>query len=404
MLQRFLFLLVFVVSSQLYPARCYAVTDPDTSGENYAHLRISLLISGPSKEFWSAFGHGSIRVIDSARNNDEHDKIYNFGVLEPFPESIMHQFLTKRVKASFDSITYSELLQEYAFAGRRLTEYEFILTPQQKKMLIVYLRRKLDYNERYYDYDTFHDNCSTRILDLFRNVFGTAFVPGPSMPPGVKMTFRNVSVNRYCAPYGKYWFGLGLNLLYGRPADKIMQGYDGMFLSTYLQKGMTGATLAGKKICTGEGHDIFSETIDWSPGPNPPHWIAWMIAALVIVCYVFPRSAVPGRIMGGLVLLSISVLGCCILYTWWLDGEPAWTNNLNILWALPTHFLIPFLGRNARRWYACVALALLAVAVLASAMQVQYLPLFEVGPLLLALVWIYSNMYRKNTPGSAAAQ
>ncbi len=388
------FLLLALICSGI-SATCRPAGETDTLSAQKPRLRISIITGGPSEENWGTFGHSCIRVIDSSRNDAERDKVYNYGTFESYPHSTMYQFLTGRVKASMDTITYEELMIEYAATERKLTEYVLVLDPNDEKRIQDYLKRNLEYRYRYYDYNTFFDDCGTRIRDVFESVFGSRLVWGQSMPGGWQMTFRNAIFNRYCPEQYKYWFGFGLNLLYSGDIDKVMNNREAMCLPLYLASAFSGATVDGKSI-GGERKVLFDETILWHRKANEPFILSILLAMLTMAGLLLPRLRVLGTGMSVLVPLIVGLLGCGILYTWWLDGEPTWHNNLNLLWALPTNLIIPFLGPRARARYAIGAIGLIIVSLLVHIFKIQSLPLFEISGLLLAAIWAYGNMYRRN--------
>jgi hypothetical protein len=370
-----------------------ATTD---SPRNAAHLRISLLLSGPGVESWSSFGHICIRVIDSVPTDGTRDVAYNFGMIDDYAESIMHQFLTKRVKASLDTLAFSSMVTEYTETGRQLTEYELVLTDEQKTAIHTHLKKRLAYNQRFYDYDTFFDNCSTEIRDVFEKVFGGRFVAGTVIPANARMTFRNVSFNRYCPLQNKYWFGLGINLIYAGRIDNVMNNREASFVPVYVAESISNGTIDGKRI-GGNKARIIDERIVWADNPNSPFLLACSLAILTIGSIMYRKSRVPELVMTTLLLLVSSLLGCFILYTMWLDGDPSWSRNLNLLWALPTNLVMPLLGSKAKKWYALVAMLLIGLTLLVSILHIQFIPLQEIGPLLLALVWVFSFTYRNNS-------
>jgi hypothetical protein len=98
--------------------------------------------------------------------------------------------------------------------------------------------------------------------------------------------------------------------------------------------------------------------------------------------------------MSTVVLLLTGIAGCLILRWWFMNGEPAWKDNFNVLWALPTNLLVPFLGKRAKRLYAAVAITLLIGALLLHLLRVQIMPVFEISSLLLALLFVFGAMYR----------
>lgn len=371
----------------------------DTIGTSPAvsHLRISLLTCSPGEELWETFGHTCIRVIDSTKTKGLRDVIYNYGFFEVSDgNSIAHQFLTGRVMVILDTITYDELMYEYRIKKREIVEQEFLLNDEQKLRLLAFLKNNLKKENRYYEYDTFYDNCTTRALRMFSAVFGKSFVAGQVIPVQSRITFRDVTADLYCTYQHKYWLGLGLNLFYASKADKVMTNTDAMFLADFFCDGMVNATIDGKKVCAPK-FVIQGDNVQWSSDIDGPLFVFLALALLTIASLLYTAKPFVGNIVGSLVVMATGMLGFVIIYLWHLDGEPAWKTNFNVLWALPTNLFFPFLRPAFKARYSAVALLLIGVAFFVDIFRIQVIPLSQITPLFLALIWIYTFSLRKIT-------
>jgi len=392
---RLCFLLLLAAYLPLY-TRADTLAAHATLMPGKPHLRISLVTCGPGEEVWETFGHACLRVIDSAVTGAERDVIYNYGFFEASENNpISHQVVSGRVIDLLDTITYSELMAEYTYKKRLLEEQELLLTDSQKVRILAFLKNNLLRRNRYYEFDTFYDNCSTRIVDLFHQLFGDSFIPGPALPPHSRLTFRDVSITRMCPQQHKYWFGLGLNLTYASRADRVMTNATCLYLPIFLSKGFAVATIAGRPISAPKTI-ILEEKIAWSQELNWPFIYSLLLAIFTISGLLYRRQPLPGRIISFVILWLTGLLGCGAIYLWCLDGEPAFKDNLIILWALPTNLVLPFLGTMLRRRYAVVAMVLIGISLLLHLFRIQVLPLLEISPLLLSLIWIYALMLRPN--------
>ena len=359
-------------------------------------FRISLIIGSPGEEVWETFGHSCIRVIDSSKIGGERDVIYNYGYFDATAGYIGNQFLTGRVRVFLDTITYHELIVEFTDKKRGLTEQVLILNDTQKEQIVKYLKNNLRNENRYYEYDTFFDNCTTRLRDMFVSLFGSNFVPGRAIPPDSRLTIRNIAVDQYCdEEQHKYWFGLFLSIFYAKKTDVPVSNDVVMFLPKYFGEGMAGATLYGKPL-TEQTTTILEDKVVFKDEGNGPFLLFLVIAIITIASLLYTPYPVIGNIISTIVLCASGLLGCFIVYTWMLPGEPAWANNFNFLWALPTNIVIPFLKPAIKVKYAIVAIILIGISFLLSLMKIQVIPLYQISPLLLALIWIFAVMYRRN--------
>lgn len=377
----------------------YSFALPDTSLADVppaSHYRISLLTCGPGPEVWETFGHACIRVIDSSRNDAERDKIYNYGFFEVSEgNSIWKQAFSGRVRDLLDTITYEELMYEYRIKQRSITEQEFLLTTAQKDSVVAFLKNNLKQQFRYYEFDTFYDNCSTRIRDLFEILFGKRYIAGNVLPPNSKLTFRDVTVTPLCPAQNKYWFGLGVNLLYASRTDRVMSEREALFSPVFLSRSFSSGTLDGKKIL-GDPIEIQKDNVTWTNDINQPMYISIALAILTIVCLMYIKNKLCIHVITTIVMLLTGLIGCLLIYTWTLDGEPAWKENYNILWAMPINLLYPVMGIKTKTKYSFICLVLIVIALAFNLFRIQVLPLTEVGYLILALIWIHSFNLKKN--------
>lgn len=366
-----------------------------------SHLRISLLTCSPGEEIYETFGHSAIRIIDSSKAGRERDLVYNFGFLDSSPENtVLHQFLTDRVHVYLATNTMDEFNFQYGREKRGVEELVFLLSGEDKMRIQKYLANNLRRENRYYEYSSAYDNCCTRILGIFTSVFGNRFVPGNVLPKGVTLHFRQFTDR--CGPQAiqhKYWFSTGMKILFGCGADRIPTNMEAMYIADYLQDGIAGATVDGRKLCDTKTV-LFENRVKWPDAVNEPVIVFWCIAVVTIISVVVKRLRILGSIMSTLVLFLTGVLGCYIIYVWSIDAEPGWKDNFNVLWALPTNLIIPFCSSRIKSKYSIVALSLIAVVFIVHFLNIQIIPLYEISSVLLTLVFVYGVMYRKAVFGN----
>lgn len=356
--------------------------------EDSSRLRISLLTCGPGDEIWAQFGHTAIRVTDSAMGTD---LVYNYGTFS-FGEGFEIQFMRGKLLYYVSYYPYEYFLDEYADPERRVEEQVLDINVEQKKAIQAYLVENAKEENRYYKYDFFFDNCATRIRDVFPMAMDKDFSYGRTLPETSKLTFRQI-MNEYF--YRVHFERLGCNLLLGSPIDKVMTESEVMFLPDFLRDGMAGATLGGRKIAP-ETTLIFEGPGKVPAGPNLPLIVLSIAAALTIIGIAIPGLKLLGDIMSFLFLLVTGLLGCLMLVMWlWTDHQGC-QENFNILWALPTNLIFAFVPRKrTKNKYAILAVVLIFVSLLLHVLVVQQLPLLELSPLLLALLFIFGSIIKR---------
>jgi len=351
-----------------------------------SHLRISLLTCGVGEEIWETFGHTGVRIIDSTHGTDI---VYNYGTFNGYDKDFEIKFMRGRLLYFVSTDHFSDFMQEYVMAHRKVEEQVFQLTGAQKLAIDSFLLWNTQPDNMYYKYDFYFDNCATRIRDIFPNsVSGFKF--GQTIPAGKRISYRNIT-DQYLAK--RHWERVGIDILLGSAVDKPMTNAGAMFLPDYLRDGLAGATVHGKAVSTAPVTILEGASME-SAGVDQPFILMCLIAMLTFAGLCFPQLKVLGNIMSSLLLLVTGLLGILILFMWFGTDHKACQDNFNLLWALPTNVILAF-RRRGRSRYALVGIFLILVSLVLHLLKIQELPLFELGPLLLAMLFIYGTIYRK---------
>jgi len=289
---------------------------------------------------------------------------------------------------------YSATKSAYPSIERQVEEQVLLLDEQQKEHINSFLEWNAEPKNKYYKYDFFFDNCATRIRNIFPSpdVFGTTFTFGQVIPERSQLTFRDI-INLYF--YRDHWTRMGVNLLLGSRIDKVMSNTDIMFLPDYLRDGIAGATVNGQKIA-GEKLLILPGSAPQPAGINEPFILTAVIAILTILGLSTKRLRLLGRIMTSSLMLVTGLLGCLIFVMWFGTDHQGCSNNFNILWCLPTNIVLAFSSPKGKGKYALIAIVLLLLSILLHILKVQGLTLLELGPLFLALLFIYGTIYKRS--------
>lgn len=359
-----------------------------------SHLRVSLLTCGTGPQVWETFGHTAVRVTDSMRGTDN---VYNYGTFNGFDENFELKFMRGKLLYYLSCYPFPDFMREYIEAGRSVKEQVLLMDGQRKKDIYAYLQWNAMEENKYYKYDFFFDNCATRIRDIFPNTYGRAFQFGRTLPKKSKLTFRDI-INQYF--YRDHFTRFGVNLLLGAKVDSIMTNEDVMFLPDYLEKGIAGATLNGHPIATPP-----EVLLNGSPVlPAPVNWVfvlTMSICMLIIAGFIFPSLRWLGKALGNLLLFLSGVIGIVILVMWFFTDHQGCSNNFNILWALPSNLFLAFAGKKHKDRYAVAAMILLFVSLVLHVLRIQQMPLLELFPVLLGLLFTYGMIYRSGTQKSA---
>lgn len=349
-------------------------------------IQISLLTCGPGQEIYSVFGHTGIRIIDS---NSGTDIVYNYGTFDGYDKDFEINFMRGKLLYYLSEERYDEFIALYQDDKRWITEQVLDINDTEKKQIQASLLKNMEPENRAYKYDFFFDNCATRIRDILSKTESGAFKYPKVLAPNQSLTFRDI-INRYLA--NNPWERLGINTLLGSKIDKKMSNSEIMFLPDYLRDGIDGATLNGKKFAQASkeilkgSHEIQSTNVSlW--------FVLYGLLALMLVGTFNQQFYWLNTIICNLLLIITGLLGVLILFMWFATDHQTCSNNLNLLWALPTNLMFVF--KKQRYKYALIAIILLLLSFLLHIFQIQCLLLPEMLPVLLMLLITYGSIYKK---------
>ena len=309
-----------------------------------SRMQISLLTCTPGKELYATFGHSALRVIDS---NSVTDLVYNYGTFD-FNDP---NFYTKFVKGQLNyylSVEYfTNFKFDYQAENRGITEQILNLSAADKIKLRSALNENLKEENRFYLYDFFLDNCTTRLRDL---IF-TASPPQQALPAPMPLnyTFRN-AIHQYLDGQQNYWSKLGIDLLLGRPTDAVMTIKQQEFLPDNL---MMALGKIEKPILVKSTTNLYIV----NSAASKKQWFTpqicfWCLLIIFVLLGISKNKTLQkiNTILDGMLFLICGLLGILFLFMWWGTDHSMTKENFNLLWALPTHFIFAwFINSNNKK-------------------------------------------------------
>ncbi|HHG84254.1 MAG TPA: DUF4105 domain-containing protein [Bacteroidetes bacterium] len=302
---------------------------------------VSLITCAPGTEVYEIYGHSAFRVRDPQLNLD---KAYNYGSFE-FGPGFQLRFMQGKLKYFLNSYSFQRFMAEYEYYKRSVVEQVLNLDQGQKQAIFDYLTNNEKRENRYYQYDFFYDNCATRERDVIASVLGDRLEYTPKAA-GSYGSLRDL-IHHYQAVTP--WTSFGIDLMLGMPTDKVATLEMAMFLPDYLHDGVKSA----KVQVNGEWQSLVKHEallyraplaskvkVNW----HFPLIFCWLLFAIgaVLTFTQFGRKRV-FRLFDSFLFLSIGILGIVMLLLWFATDHKATYNNLNVLWAFPTHLIFAFL-------------------------------------------------------------
>lgn len=324
--------------------------------QDTSHLRISLLTCTPGDELYSTFGHSAIRVIDSTNTSDV---VYNYGTFDFNDEGFYIKFAQGKLLYFVSADWFENFKYDYQATNRGITEQVLNLTPAEKATVQNFLNNNLKDSNKFYKYDFFFDNCTTRLRDIIKKNKDTAFTVKTVMPQGT--TFRN-AIHQYLNKNNKHWSKLGIDLLLGKPCDAVMTAPQMQFLPDNLMISLDSA--ATPLVLTHQ--DLYTVNTEDTKGTLLTPLNIFIALLLVITAISFAKNKFTKGFITGfdfLFFFLTGLLGIILILMWFATDHSMTKQNLNLLWALPTHAIAAFFISSKKVWvkkyfmFAAVAMA-----------------------------------------------
>ncbi len=303
----------------------------DTSG-----YRISLLTCESGPAVYSTFGHSAIRVKTSVK-----DWVFDYGVFDFDTPGFLWRFLRGSLDYELGVRPYDDFLESYIEEQRGVKEEVFALSFEQADQVFQQLRDSYRPENRYYRYDFFFDNCSTRIHSLLDSLP----VQTPIRPDILGLSFRE-HLQHYI--HNQPWITLGTDLLLGPRADQQMDDQEQLFLPHQLSRQLGAYTilqeskdlpllLPAQSILTGKRASGKGFTI----GPL----LVFSILVALGIGLVLRYPKLSRRLLSG-TLLGYGLIGAFFLFMWLGTSHTVTAHNWNLWWANPL-YLIALFFRNS---------------------------------------------------------
>lgn len=310
--------------------------------QDSSRLRISLLTCTPGDELYSLFGHSAMRVIDSS---SVQDNVFNYGTFNFDDKNFYLKFIRGKLLYYISAEPFYDFKAYYKATGREMTEQVLNLSAQEKINLYQQLINNLKEENKYYLYDFFFDNCTTRLRDLIIK----AKNPQPSLPAVAPLntSFRN-AIHQYLDNGKQSWSKLGIDILLGARTDKQMTASEQEFLPNNL---MLALEKEGPQIIRSQ-NKLYHLYLSEAPAPwfTPMMFtIALLLGFVLLDRFKNNKLNTLANGLDGLLFFFIGLTGCILLLMWFYTNHSMTKDNYNLLWAWPTHLVVAFFINSKRK-------------------------------------------------------
>jgi hypothetical protein len=358
-------------------AQITAPPAPPLEPEPGTELVVYLVTMGEGDLVYERFGHNAIWIHDPVTRTD---RTYNWGLFDFGQAGFIRQFIQGRMWYWMDAFDVESTIEAYRRHNRAVWVQELNLSARQRRDLADFLEWNRLPENRFYRYDYYYDNCSTRVRDALDRVLGGQLARQTmGVPAGA--TFRS-HTRRVTVIEPLTYTGLLVGL--GQGVDHEISVWEEMFLPLSMRESVRRITVVDEE--GGELPLVRSErtlfTADRPPLPDsPPDWwpayllLGLGLAGLVLALGHFAAARPAARAglagLGAVWALTAGVLGVVLAGLWLFTDHAAAYRNENLFHfnplALPLTVLFPLLlyrpGR-IQRWALAVASAVAALSLL----------------------------------------
>jgi hypothetical protein len=307
-------------------------------------LRVYLMTFGQGDVVWERFGHNAIWLHDPARGTDV---AYNWGVFDFAQPNFLGRFLTGDTRYWLQTEDARQMAAQYGTLDRRrVVVQELALTDVQKASLRAFVEWNAREENRYYRYDYYRDNCSTRVRDAIDRALGGALrraTAGVATNSSYRWHTRRL-VAGDAATY------TGIQLALGRPADAPIDAWEESFIPMRLAAHLERVRVPG---ADGQPRSLVLRTDTLFAVPEraperseaPSYALGYALAGLVIggIVFALGRAGAAGRrgadagfaVVAGVWTLLVGLAGTALVLAGTVTRHTFMGRNENLLAVSP---------------------------------------------------------------------
>jgi len=338
--------------------------------------RVELVTMGVGSLAWERHGHIALCVV---REDPRDTWCYNYGIGD-FRHPIGMAWGFFRGNGSFwvGKAAPRDMLGIYQYADRTIWVQRLPLTLPQKQKVIDKLEFDIQEDHKFYSYDHFWDNCTTRVRDILDDATDHAL--SKMVMTTDDRTYRDLAREGF---YGMPLFLVITDLAMGRVTDYIPSYWERMYLPDYLREAAVPLwhaepvaiytrkgppalkeiekRLANPNISPAERADLEQHMDELKTAPT-----GRLLFCLIIIIMTAPAWAT--RLWGrfqrlglGVAIVPPVLLGLVLWMLAIISPLPYVRWNETCLALFPVDLLLLFLPPEKRKRYALVRVAMLVL-------------------------------------------
>ena len=316
-----------------------------SNAQDSSHIRISLLTCTPGDELYSTFGHSALRITDSS---SVFDVVFNYGTFNFDDNNFYLKFIRGKLLYFVSADNFSDFKNLYQADNRGITEQVLNFSPEEKLKIEAAMFNNIKEKNKYYKYDFFFDNCTTRLRDIIVKSKNPPPIFRSVMPAGT--TFRD-AIHTYLDAGDKDWSKLGIDLLLGAKTDRVMSVSESQFLPDILMQTIDSIHSQNRLLIKKSSlYPFVSENANLKKG-IPLLSFCFLLVLIIGLSFSknkFIQKILPG--FDGILFFLTGLLGLLIVFMWTATDHIMCSNNWNLWWAFPLNLVAAFFVGSTKDW------------------------------------------------------
>ena len=312
-----------------------------------SHLEISLMTIGPGDYTWERFSHNALVIRD---DRDQTEVAYNWGMFDFNQVGFWPRLARGRMLYSMQGFAASAWLDVYRRANRDVWLQSVNLTPGERLELQALVHEMDTEANRYYRYDYYRDNCSTRVRDVLDRVLGGQ-IRAAIEDIDTGTTYRWHTARLLQSVPAAY---AGIQFVVGNRGDETISAWEEMFLPLRLKEHLDGVRIVD---ADGESGPLLGEAVhvveagrDPLPTAAPDFLVPLLLLGTAVGALFAGLGWMAGEgkqwsgwalaLAGAVWSSAVGLLGTALLLSWFFTDHVFWALNENAFQANPVSLVL----------------------------------------------------------------
>jgi hypothetical protein len=326
---------------------------------------------------WERYGHNAIGIRN---NRTKADVVFNWGLFSFEDPGFISRFLFGEMMYWMGGQDAASTLAQYRMENRTVEVQELNLSPAQRLALLGFIQNNAQEQNKFYRYDYFLDNCSTRVRDALDGILGGALrAATDSVVTGTSYRWhamRLMAEDRLTV--------VGIDIGLGRPTDRPISQWEEMFIPMKVRDRVRELRVpddSGRLVPLVMSERVVFQAQRTPEREGPPNLVLPLgLIGLLLGggLYAAQRRARAALPLAVVVAIVLGVLGGALLFLRLMTKHVAAYDNTNLFVYNPVWILVllalPFMRRTERMRRAVFVLATIAGALTVFGVVAPFLP------------------------------